>query len=256
MIVGLYQTNSPAGDTSAGLTMLDAALAEAAGVGVDMLVLPELFLPGYVAATTQPDAVTDMVPQIRALVAEHGVALTIGLAERAGGTLCNSALSFDRDGAVLARYAKIQLFGPDEQAVFTPGDAYVTFDFEGTRFGLLICYDIEFHEHARALKKRGADVILVPTANMVPFVNVHQFSVPARAMENAMSVVYANYCGSEGHLTFTGLSKITGPDGYSLATKGQGAGLIYAELPDGSFSEHGVPLSTQIADLRDIKDDL
>ncbi|MCY3612219.1 MAG: hypothetical protein OXH51_11870 [Gemmatimonadetes bacterium] len=51
----------------------------------------------------------------------------------------------------MASYRKIQLFGPDEQALYTAGDAYVTFAFKGTRFGLLICYDAEFPEHVRHL---------------------------------------------------------------------------------------------------------
>ena len=254
MIVGLLQLNSPAGDISAGLAAIDGALADAAVAGIDMLVMPELFLPGYVACTTAPDSVRDYLPDVCALVAKHGVALTIGLPERSDAGLHNNAVSFGRDGAVLARYSKIQLFGSGEQAVFQPGESYVTFDFEGVRFGLLVCYDIEFQEHARALKRRGAEVILVPTANMLPFVNVHQFSEPARAAENAVTVVYANYCGAEGDLTYTGLSGIIGSDGYSLAKKGQGAVMISAELPDGGWSEHGVPLSTLIDDLRWIED--
>ncbi|MEM9269922.1 MAG: nitrilase-related carbon-nitrogen hydrolase, partial [Pseudomonadota bacterium] len=164
-----------------------------------------------------------------------------------------SAFALGPDGAELARYRKLQLFGPDEARAFTPGDSYVTFEYQGIRFGLLICYDVEFPEHVRALARHGAQVILVPTANMMPFVNVNHIAVPARAFENGITVVYANYCGSEGPLTYTGLSGIFGPDGYLLGGKGQGEGLCVAELP-GAWSEHGIPTSTQLTDFRDVGD--
>lgn len=248
MRLGLYQTPSPAGDISAGISVLRKALKGAKAAGCDLLVMPELFLPGYGAALggIAPDGLLDTV---RGVVATHGVALAIGLPDEGS----NGAFFLGPDGEVLARYAKIQLFGPKEAAAFTPGEAYCVFDFKGVRFGLLVCYDVEFPEHVRALKRLGAEVILVPTANMMPFVNVHTLAVPARAMENAVTIVYANYCGPEGDLTYTGLSGIFGPDGYLLAGKGQGEGLCVADMPSG-WREHDMPLSTQLADLREVEE--
>ena len=77
--------------------------------------------------------------------------------------------------------SKIQLFGPQEKAVFTPGDRYASFQFRGHHIGLLICYVIEFAQHAWALKARGVDLVLVPTANPAGFENVSDLIVPARA---------------------------------------------------------------------------
>jgi len=248
MLLGLYQTPSPAGDTDAALATLDTALRQAAEVGVDMLVLPELFLPGYAHAVANPVG-PDLCAEVAALCQAHGVALTLGIDEQAESGRSNTAMSFDAAGTELARYRKIQLFGPGESAAFQPGDAYVTFDYKGVRFGLLICYDVEFPEHVRALAARGAQVILVPTANMMPYVNVNQVLVPARACENALTIVYANYCGSERDLDYVGSSVIAGPDGYPLAIKGTGAGLAVAELPN-DWSERGIPDATQRADLK------
>lgn len=252
MRLGLYQANSPAGDISAGFADLDVALSRAAGMGIEMLTLPELFLPGYVAACAEPNDKSELVDQIKGLASQHGVGLTIGLPLEEDGKLYNSAMSFGADGTHLATHHKIQLFGDQEQAAFTPGNAYTTFTYKGVTFGVLICYDVEFPEHVRALTRLGVEAILVPTANMTPFVNVHQITVPARALENGVTIVYANYCGDETPLTYTGLSGIFGPDGYSLASKGTETGLIEVDLPSG-WSEHGVPLTTQLSDLRVIK---
>lgn len=255
MIVGLYQTTSPAGDLSAALAALDQALGAAARAGAEMLVMPEVFLPGYnSAAATPPPGYAEALASLPDLCARHGVGLTIGLAEYSGDQVFNTAIAFDAAGAELARYRKIQLFGPAEAALYTPGDRYVTFRWRGVTFGLLICYDVEFPEHTRALARVGAEVILVPTANMAPFVNVNQILVPARAAESALTIVYANYCGSEGALDYVGLSAILGPDGYQIGSKGQDAGLCIARLPGGpdDWSEHDIPLATQLKDLKEL----
>ncbi len=253
MIVGLYQTPQPE-SLEDGLQTIDKALAAAAECGTAMLVFPEAYLPGYTAVSPQkPEGGDDITDQLGALCRKHETALTIGLPDYAEGHVYNAAYAFGEDGRVLARYRKIQLFGPDETALYTPGEEYALFDYRGTRFGLLICYDMEFPEHCRAMARRGAEVILVPTANMMPFVNVNQILAPARAAENGVTIVYANYCGAAGDLEFTGLSAIFGPDGYILGAKGNGPGLCIAKLPSG-WSEHGIPVSTQLTDLRDPAD--
>ena len=253
MIVGLYQCPSPQGDLDLGFATIEAALKAAAASAVDMLVMPETFLPGYGATTSTPEYGWDKVEtRLSELCHHHSTALTVGLPEYANGQIFNAAISLDDRGDTLARYRKIQLFGAHENALYTPGENYVVFEYREKRFGLLICYDVEFPEHVRALVRQGAQVILVPTANMMPFVNVNQFIVPSRAAENAVSIVYANYCGTEGELVYTGLSAISGPDGYPLASKRTGTGLCIAQLPSG-WSEHDIPFSTQIVDLRDAK---
>ena len=233
-----------------GVATIETALSAAAESGADMLVLPEAFLPGYTAVPRErPEAWDEIYDDIANLCRRHNVGLTIGLPEYVEDLLFNSALAFADDGRLLASYRKIQLFGPDEQALYTSGDAYVTFEFKGKRFGLLICYDAEFPEHVRNLAKLGAEVVLVPTANMMPFVNVNKILIPARAAENAVTIVYANYCGASAGLEYVGLSAIHGPDGYPLGAKGTGEGLLIAELPNG-WSEHGIPLSSQRDDLK------
>lgn len=253
MIVGLYQCSSPAGDLDLGFATVETALKAAAAAGVGMLVMPEVFLPGYNSATKQsPKGWDGALERLGAQCAKYDIALTIGLPEFTGGTVYNSAFAIGADGLVIATYRKVQLFGPNENALYRPGEAHVVFDYQGTRFGLLICYDVEFPEHCRALARAGAEAILVPTANMMPFENVNQVMVPARAAENSLTVVYANYCGSEGDLDYVGLSTICGPDGYVLASLGKDAGLCFAEIPKPT-QDRKIPLATQLDDYRAVK---
>ena len=248
MRIALYQGPSPRGATEAGLAALERSLRAAAAAGADVLVMPEIFLPGY----NQPDVAArartagDWGALLSPRVAAAGVALVIGLPEAAEGATFNAALAFGADGRLIATYRKVQLYGAREQALYRPGDAYGLVEIAGVRCGLMICYDVEFAPHVAALAARGAEVVLVPTANMMPFVHVPDHTVPAMAACHGVAIAYANWCGAEGDLTYTGGSVIVGPHGEVLARAGQGPALLIADLP----LRDPARLSTQATDLR------
>ncbi|MFN6925268.1 MAG: nitrilase-related carbon-nitrogen hydrolase [Tabrizicola sp.] len=251
MRLALLQTPSPMGDLDAACTQAEAALAAAAAMGAAALVLPEVFLPGY----NQPDIVAralalDSAPMQRLAAAAraHGTALVVGYAEREGERVFNSAACFGPDGTLLANYRKIQLYGPRERALYQPGEAYSVFTLGDEIAALLICYDIEFAPHVKALSDRGVTVILAPTANMMPFTHVVRYTVPAMAANHGATIVYANFCGQEGDLTYVGGSLIAGPHGEILAQAGEGPALLVADLP----ARDPARLSTQSADLRPV----
>lgn len=250
LIVALWQGPARTDDTPAALADLSAALRAAAAIGARMLVAPEAFFPGYnssnIAALAQErggawhQALADMCRSA-------GCGLTVGYAERQGGAVYNSAVCFDASGAERAHYRKTQLFGPREKAIYTPGDALCRFDLDGVKAALLICYDIEFAPLLRELAGQGVQVILVPTANPEPNIHVSHVTVPAHAVNHGLSIVYANYCGVEGDITYCGGSSIVAPDAAVLAYAGPGPALLTADL---SRPPNRALLQTQLADYR------
>lgn len=248
MRIAIWQGPSPQGDRTAALAAITAALTAAGAMGAAVLVTPEVFLPGY----NQPDpAEGALAPDdplfatLSALCRAARCGLVLGFAE-AGAQLFNTAIALDADGTEIARYRKIQLFGPREKALYQPGDRYCVFDLAGVRSALLICYDIEFAPHVAALAAQGVTLILVPTANMEPFSYVIRHTIPAMAAHHAVAIAYANYCGVEGDLTYLGGSLIAGPLGDIVAQAGQTPALLIADLP----SPDPARLSTQSSDLR------
>jgi 5-aminopentanamidase len=245
--LALWQGPSPAGDIDAAFADLAAALAAAAAMGARMLVAPEVFLPGYnhpdIAALAQPRG-GDWHRCLASMVGGRGCGLTVGYAERAGDRLFNSAVTFDATGTEVAHYRKLQLYGPREAAIYTPGDAYTIFDLGGIRTALMICYDIEFAAHLRALALDGVRLVLCPTANMEPNGHVSRLVVPAHAINHGQTLVYANFSGIEGDLTYGGASVIVGADGAVLAQAGPGPALLVADVvpPDPRL------LQTQVVD--------
>lgn len=254
MILGLYQGPSPDGDDARALATVGRMLAAAAAAGADLVVFPELYLPGYNHAAIPDRAQAAGGAWEQALAAacrRAGCGLVIGLAERDGARVFNTAVAYDAAGQGLARHRKVQLYGPRESALFVPGDGFPTFDLKGHRCGLMICYDVEFAPHVRTLAAAGAEVLLVPTANPEPFRHVPTLTVPAQAVNHGVVIAYANLCGPDGSLSYTGLSSIVGPDGAMLAAAGRGEALLIADLAP-AFAVPTSCRSTQLADLRDL----
>ncbi len=252
MRLAIWQGNSPCLDIEAALSQAESALVAAGKMGAYALVLPEVWLPGYNQPISAAHALRRDDPafdRLACAAAAARCALVIGYAEGDGDDIYNSALCLGPDGGHLAHYRKIQLYGPRENAIYRPGDAYITFPLAGETAALLICYDVEFANHVKALADKGATTILVPTANMQPYAHVIRATVPAMAANHGVTIVYANYCGTEGDLNYLGGSLIAGPHGEVLAQAGETPALLIADIPP-RRPQH---LSTQSADLRMIE---
>lgn len=236
MKLALWQCHPTDGHVEKALTGLEAQLVAAASAGASILVVPELFLPGY----NRPDLHAELaqpldgpwLTRVADLARRTGCGVCLGWAERDADTVYNAATLVGPDGMVALHYRKIQLFGPMESASFTRGTTLAPIvEIHGRRVGILVCYDIEFPGHAAVLGAAGADLILVPTANPVGYEHVQRALIPARAHENDAVVVYANLVGTEGDASFGGLSVIAGPDGIPLASAGpRGEALLVVDL--------------------------
>ncbi|MCL5776017.1 carbon-nitrogen hydrolase family protein [Limibaculum sp. FT325] len=236
MRIALWQTVPVAADAGEGLARLRAVAHDAAGQGAALLVTPEMALTGYAigceacARLARPRG-GEYHKAVAAIAREAGLAIAFGYPEAAGGGARNSAALISANGDTLADYAKTHLFDEIDRAQFLAGDALSPIvELEGWRVGLAICFDIEFPEVARALARAGAELILVPTANMEPYRSVPLRLVPARAEENGIYVAYANYTGAEGAIRYCARSCVAGPDGEDLARAGEGEALVVADL--------------------------
>jgi 5-aminopentanamidase len=247
MRLALWQDNSPMGNEDAALVRIDQAAHAAGAMGAAMLVLPEVFLPGYNHDDIVHRALPHTAPvfeHIAAICRVAGCGVVLGYAERERDVIFNAAIAFDNSGNTIAHYRKIQLFGPREKALYSSGTQYTIFDLHGQRAALLICYDIEFAPHVAALAAQGVTLVLVPTANMDPFDHVVRHTVPTMAANYGMTIVYANYCGTEGDLTYVGGSLIAGPHGEVLVQAGRDPALLVVDVPERDMNR----LSTQGAD--------
>ncbi|MDF3197906.1 carbon-nitrogen hydrolase family protein [Pseudomonas sp. 1912-s] len=235
MRVALYQCPPLPLDVAGNLKRLHQLAQEA--TDANLLVLPEMFLTGYNIGVEAVGALAEAqdgpsAQSIAALAKNSGVAILYGYPERgADGQIYNAVQLIDANGQRLCNYRKTHLFGDLDHSMFSPGDDELPLvELNGWKLGFLICYDLEFPENTRRLALAGAELILVPTANMVPFDFVADVTVRARAFENQCYVAYANYCGQEGEIQYCGQSSIAAPDGQRIAQAGLDEALIVGTL--------------------------
>jgi 5-aminopentanamidase len=226
-------------DVAGNLRRLDDACAAAAAQRAQVLVTPEMFTSGYAITRAGAERLAEdrggpTEYAVAQLARRHGLAIVYGHPERApGGRAYNAATMIAADGGVRGRHRKVHLYGDVDRGQFVAnGERPAAFDFDGTRVGLLICYDVEFPESVRSLAVGGARTVLVPTANMTGCEEVQGILVRARACENNVGLVYANYCGADDGFEYNGLSMICGPRGEVLAqADAKTEQLVIADLP-------------------------
>lgn len=255
MKIAVLQMKAEAGDVAANLARIERAAKEAAASGAGLLIAPELAVTGYGAgeaflAVADP-AIGSVSESLFRIARENGIAIVAGFAEAAGADVFNSALFTDGQGK-LSVYRKSHLYGDYERRWFkAAAPSTVLVEHGGLKFGMLICYDVEFPENVRRLALAGADLVVVPTA--LPkgasgsFIAQHMIGV--RAFENQAFVAYVNHCGEDGLFSYAGLSRIAAPDGTMLAEAADvGEALLFADIRPGDYARSRAE-NTYLADL-------
>jgi predicted amidohydrolase len=211
MRIALLQARGTPGDVDANVAAVEQAAADAKEQNARLLITPEAFLTGY----DVPGLKGLALPELPRIVSD--IAVLAGWTEKHGERVFNSATLVDSGGATLLTHRKLHLYGEVDRGVFEAGDQLQVAELEGLTVGVLVCFDVEYPEAARALALKGADLIAVPTSLMAPYDHVATTLVPARAAENQVYVAYANRVGKETTLEYVGQSVVAGPDGEIVA---------------------------------------
>ncbi|XP_030054328.1 pantetheinase [Microcaecilia unicolor] len=144
----------------------------------------------------------------------------------------NTAIVFDSDGKLIARYHKYNLFMSEEQFNRPVEPELVTFDSPFGKFGIFICFDILFHDPAVALVSRlNVDTILFPTAwmNVLPHLTAIEFH-SAWAMGMGVNFLAANLHNTSMRMTGSGIYAPDKPIDYYYNMDTEDGRLMISEL--------------------------
>ena len=230
-------------------------IAQAAGEGADLVVLPEMFATGFSMNAEElaepPGGPIERFCSDRARA--HSVHLLGTKATRTEGMPLNSALLFGPDGNLLSTQHKIHPFTlAGEDRAFAAGTELVVSPLDDLRVATAICYDLRFPELFRALTFRGATLILVPANWPIPRVTAWSHLLISRAIENLCYVVGVNRVGSGAGLHYNGCSAIVDPMGEVLATSLDEEAVVMAEVDAARIAQ----VRTDLAFLPDARRDL
>jgi N-carbamoylputrescine amidase len=236
-------------DYSVNLAVSIAKIREAAALGSELVVLPELHLGKYFCqvedhsffdlAQPIPGEATEI---LSALAKELNIVIVSTIFERrAAGLYHNTAVVFDKDGSLAGKYRKMHI--PDdpgfyEKYYFTPGDlGFTPIETSIGKLGVLICWDQWYPEAARLMALAGADLLIYPTAigwdkNDTAEEHARQLDAwitvqRGHAVANGLPVISCNRIGFEfaphekSGIDFWGNSFIVGSQGEFLARANQ-----------------------------------
>ncbi|MCC7486181.1 MAG: carbon-nitrogen hydrolase family protein [Burkholderiales bacterium] len=228
------QTFSTLADPRRNLTTVVRAIEEAAGRGAKLIVFPECMNSGYVWKD-QVHAVqcADPIPgefttEIARLAARLKVYVAIGLSEKDGEKVFNSAALVGPDG-LIGRYQKNFLFDFDPDFFTWGTTGYPVFDTEIGKIGMFICADARIPEGARALTLNGAEILLHITNSTTH--EQHEMHVPTRGNESEAWIISADKFGKEEGLTYPGHTLIIAPDGTEVAHgSGEKEEIVYGDI--------------------------
>ena len=252
---------------------MESFVLRASKRGVQVIVFPECCISGYwhlrKLDRTQLEQLAEPVPdgpssrRLLDLARVHQMTIGGGLVERAGDDrLFNTYVVAMPDGRVV-RHRKLHCF---ISAHLKSGDEFTVFDLpDGSRAAVLICYDNNIGENARACALAGAELLLAPhqtggCKSGSPFamgvVDPELWNnrlenpdaveaefrgdkgrgwllrwLPARAHDNGMFLVFSNGVGLDDDEVRTGNAMVLDPYGRILAeTWKAGDDMVVADL--------------------------
>lgn len=194
--ITIAQFSPQIGNKSSNMDKMKKLIREAKEQDSNFILFPELALTGYttskivyeLAETLEGPSITEF----REICRKNNIYSAFSFIEKnEAGELYISCTLIDDKGEIIGVYRKTHQFD-QESRIFQKGDKISVFDTKFGKIGIMICYDLEFPEVARTLKKKGAELILVPLANMTPYEKYQEIYTKSRAMENEIPVVICN----------------------------------------------------------------
>ncbi|AKM40560.1 acyltransferase [Burkholderia contaminans FFH2055] len=242
-VAALQMVSTP--DVARNLAEARRLIAEAAGEGAQLVLLPEYFcFMGHrdtdKLALAEPYQDGPIQHFLADAARRHGIWViggTLPLKAPEPDRVLNTTLVFDPSGNEAARYDKIHLFNFekgdesfDEARTIRAGDTVVAFDAPFGRVGLSVCYDLRFPE----LYRRMGDcaLIVVPSAFTYTTGRAHwETLLRARAVENQCYVLAAAQGGKHenGRRTW-GHSMLIDPWGEIVAVRDVGASVVLGAI--------------------------
>jgi len=184
--ISLHPRNNPDNNLGAFLHALD----EIARDKPDIVCLGEEIL---VEGSSRPyvDAAEEIPGPSTSRLGEkarkYGMYIVAGLTERSGRAIYNTAVLIDRHGNVAGRYRKVHLPREEIEGGLMPGADYPIFETDFGKIGMMICWDAEYVDTARAMAIQGAEILFVPAAGG------YLTLLKARALENHLYLVSSGF---------------------------------------------------------------
>ena len=210
--------------------------------GAQLICFPEIqlspFFPQYEGRDASKWVIGQESPYLRGVQAacrEAGIYASPNFYVEENGQRYDMSLLIDDRGEILGRQKMVHIAQAAcfyEQDYYTPSEeGFTVFDTPIGRIGIVVCFDRHYPESVRTLALRGADLILIPTANTTAEPSdLFQWEIRVRAFQNSVNIAMCNRVGEEGEMIFSGESLVADPLGGLAALADGSEQLLFAEV--------------------------
>lgn len=152
------------------------------------------------------------------------------------GKRYDASLMINGNGEIVGISKMVHIYQAEhfyEQDYYTPSDdSFKVYDTPFGRIGIVICFDRHIPESVRACALQGAELIVIPTANLVTEpMELFEWEIRVQAFHNLAYIAMCNRVGQEDHLTFCGQSLAADYNGNLVLKSDDSERLILVDLP-------------------------
>ena len=218
-------------------------LGEAAEAGTDIVCFPEMFSfhGGDQLEHAETDAESGTVETFRVAARQCGIGIILGsvmVRTDAPKVVTNTCFVIGRDGEIIHRYDKIHMYDVMREDIIVresdttkPGTSIGSFEFDGVRMGVGICYDLRFPKYFQALALAGAEIIFLPSHfRKATGAVAWDVLTRARAIENQAYFFACDQTGGEGVKARCGNTRAVSYDGTILGELGMEEGVLTTDI--------------------------
>jgi predicted amidohydrolase len=240
--IGLAQMSMSA-DMTENLKKTEWFIKKASEEGCDLVFFPEVqlspFFPQYEKRSAKEFLInkeeSDVINQISACAQKYNINTSANIYYEENSLPYDASFMFDRNGKTLGISKMVHIFQAEnfyECDYYTPSDSgFEVYDTDMGKVGIVICFDRHIPESIRTCAVKGAELIIVPTANVVGEpVEMYEWEMRVQAMQNNVYIAMCNRVGKEDKLEFYGESIVIDPYGNIVAKADNKERLLTAEI--------------------------
>lgn len=201
--------------------------ARAADMSADIIAFPEMTLTGFSMNTAVTAENGETRERFSALAKKLGIAIGFGWTENCGTYARNMYTVADKNGGIIAEYAKIHPFSfAGEDKFFKGGSKRCFFEYMGVKIGIAVCYDLRFPQ----IFDGDYDLMLLPANWPEKRAEHWKILLAARAVENQAYFAGINCTGDMGGLHYCGDTGFYAPDGTAVEIIHNREGLAVVDI--------------------------
>jgi len=218
------------------------SMGEAANNGAELVCFPEIqfspFFPQFPGGDASRYAMKIDDPTMRAVqqaCRELGLVAIPNLYLEEDGKRYDASPVIERDGTILGVSKMVHIVQTPcfyEQDYYTPSDSgFQIYHTSAGRVGVVICFDRHYPESLRSCALQGAQLIVIPTANVngEPL-ELFEWELRVAAVQSGLFIAMCNRVGIEKDMDFCGQSVVVDPHGEVVAKADDTEQILCADV--------------------------